>query len=97
MTSHQLIRGSKRVPDTDVVSAALILVLEAHNAALKADLEKLEATLAAERERADRAVAAIESRAQRLDGPRQMRRMCRIGGLGGDPPSGDRIRPKFAS
>jgi hypothetical protein len=67
MTSHQLIRGSKRVPDTDVVSAALILVLEAHNAALKADVEKLEATLAVERERADRAIRAIESRAQRLE------------------------------
>jgi hypothetical protein len=67
MTSHQLIRGSKRVPDTDVVSAALILVLEAHNAALKADVEKLEATLAAERERANRAIRAIESRAQGLE------------------------------
>jgi uncharacterized coiled-coil protein SlyX len=67
MTSYQLIRGSKRAPDTDVVSAALITVLEAHNAALKADVEKLEAMLVAERERADRAIRAIESRAQRLE------------------------------
>ena len=67
MTSYQLIRGSKRAPDTDVVSAALIAVLEAHNAALKADVEKLEAMLAAERERADAAIRAIESRAQRLE------------------------------
>ena len=44
MTSFQLIRGSKRAPNTDVVSAALIAVLRP----TKADVEKLEAMLAAE-------------------------------------------------
>lgn len=64
MTSFQLIRGSKRTPNTDVVSAALITVLEAHNAVLKADVEKLEAMLAAERESANTASRLRETSAE---------------------------------
>jgi hypothetical protein len=71
MASYPLTRGSKSAPGADVLSNALIVVLEGHNAALKANVERLEAhnaalkadiknlkaKLAAERERAVEAFA----------------------------------------
>jgi LmbE family N-acetylglucosaminyl deacetylase len=75
MASYPLTRGSKSAQGADVLSDALIAILEGHNAALKANVERLEAhnaalkadiknlkaKLAAERERADRAIRAFES------------------------------------